>query len=148
MNDIKTNSSGPGAAPAKVVALRPESSSPSSSGTQAPVSQTGRVSPEVAARQATASNQPGGRVEGSNVRQTAQQQQEKLKEAVTRLNEYVQSVQRDLAFEMHGSSGKTVIKVVDRNTREVVRQIPDEVVIRLAEKLQQDEPLTLFNIRV
>jgi flagellar protein FlaG len=146
MNDIKTNSSGNSLPPAKVVSLRPESSSPSSSGTQAPVSQSGSVTPEVAARQAAVSTQPA-EAERS-VGKQAQQQQEKLKEAVTRLNEYVQSVQRDLAFEMHGSSGKTVIKVVDRNTKEVVRQIPDEVVIRLAEKLQQDEPLTLFNIRV
>ena len=35
-----------------------------------------------------------------------------------------------------------------RETQQVIRQIPDELALQLAEKLQQDEPLTLFNIKV
>lgn len=73
---------------------------------------------------------------------------EELRGAVTRLNDYVQSVQRDLQFEVDMERGQTIVRVVDNETQEVIRQIPDEVALRLADNLQQDEPLTLFNIKV
>lgn len=75
-------------------------------------------------------------------------QREDLDEAVSQLNDYVQNVQRDLQFEVNNDLGQTVVRVVDQQTQEVIRQIPDEVAVRLAEKLQQEEPLTLFNIEV
>ena len=71
-----------------------------------------------------------------------------MNDAVSQLNDYVQNVQRDLQFEVDNESGQTIVRVVDQQTQEVVRQMPDEVALRLAEKLQQDEPLTLFNIKV
>lgn len=73
---------------------------------------------------------------------------ESVQEAVTRLNDYVQSVQRDLQFQLDDHSGKTVVTVIDSRTNEVVRQIPDDVALRLARDLQQDEPLSLFNAKV
>lgn len=73
---------------------------------------------------------------------------EDLSQAVSQLNDFVQNVQRDLQFEVDNELGQTIVKVVDQATQEVIRQIPDEVALRLAEKLQQDEPLTLFNIKV
>ena len=75
-------------------------------------------------------------------------QREDLGQAVSQLNDFVQNVQRDLQFEVDNDLGQTIVKVVDQQTQEVIRQIPDEVALRLAEKLQQDEPLTLFNIKV
>lgn len=75
-------------------------------------------------------------------------QREQLDDAVTKLNDYVQAVQRDLKFEVDNDLGQTIVRVVDQETQEVIRQIPDEVALRLAENLQQDEPLTLFNARV
>lgn len=75
-------------------------------------------------------------------------QREALDDAVSQLNDFVQSVQRDLQFEVDNDLGQTIVRVVDQETQEVIRQIPDEVALRLAEKLQQDEPLTLFNIKV
>jgi len=71
-----------------------------------------------------------------------------LDDAVSKLNDFVQNVQRDLQFEVNNELGETIVRVVDQETREVIRQIPDEVAMRLAEKLQQDEPLTLLNIEV
>lgn len=75
-------------------------------------------------------------------------QREQLDDAVSQLNSFVQNVQRDLQFEVDNDLGQTIVKVVDQSTQEVIRQIPDEVAVRLAENLQQDEPLTLFNIKV
>ncbi len=76
------------------------------------------------------------------------EQGESLNQAVSQLNDFVQTVQRDLHFEVDNDSGKTIVRVVDQQTEKVIRQIPDDVALRLAEKLQQDEPLTLFNIEV
>ena len=73
---------------------------------------------------------------------------EQLDDAVSQLNDFVQNVQRDLQFEVDNDLGQTIVKVVDQSTKEVIRQIPDELALRLAENLQQDEPLTLFNIKV
>lgn len=85
----------------------------------------------------------------ADIRQAYQEvPRQDLDSAVTRLNDYVQSVRRDLQFEVDNESGKTIVRVLDRDTKELIRQIPDEVALRLAENLQQDEPLTLFNIRV
>jgi flagellar protein FlaG len=75
-------------------------------------------------------------------------QREQLDDAVSQLNDFVQTVQRDLQFEVDNDLGQTIVKVVDQSTQKVIRQIPDEVALRLAENLQQDEPLTLFNITV
>ena len=75
-------------------------------------------------------------------------QREQLDDAVSQLNDFVQTVQRDLQFEVDNELGQTIVKVVDQSTKEVIRQIPDELALRLAENLQQDEPLTLFNIKV
>lgn len=71
-----------------------------------------------------------------------------VEKAVTKLNDFVQTVQRNLQFNLDDVSGKTIITVVDKETSEVVRQIPDDVAIRLAQELQQSEPISLFNVKV
>jgi len=84
----------------------------------------------------------------AEVKKEVEDDVERVEEAVASLNEYVQSVQRDLTFRLDDTSGKTVITVYDRNTEEVVRQIPDDLALRLARDLQQDQPISLFNAKV
>lgn len=91
--------------------------------------------------------QPGSGVDPASRAQGQEQKDKQLEGAVTKLNDYIQNVQRDLEFQTDDTSGKTVITVVDRQTSEVVRQIPDDVALKLAQELQQDEPLSLFNIK-
>lgn len=80
------------------------------------------------------------------VAQESQQvEQAKLDEAVSRLNDYVQSTQRDLYFNYDNAVDKTIVTVVDRNTEEVIRQIPNEVALQLAQRLNEDEPVRLFS---
>lgn len=80
--------------------------------------------------------------------QTDQSKEKQLEGAVTKLNDYIQTVQRDLEFQTDDESGKSVITVIDRQTSKVVRQMPDDVALRLAQDLQQDEPISLLNIKV
>ncbi len=82
------------------------------------------------------------------LREQSESGSDTVQDAVTKLNDYVQTVQRDLRFQLDDDSGKTIITVVDSQTSEVVRQIPDDVALRLARDLQQDEPLSLFNAKV
>ena len=97
------------------------------------------------ARSAEQSSEPS---KAERLQARSEDQREQLGEAVTQLNDFVQNVQRDLQFEVDNDAGQTIVKVVDQETKEVIRQIPDEVAMRLAENLQQDEPLTLLNIKV
>lgn len=71
--------------------------------------------------------------------------EEQVKAAVTQMNEYIQSTQRDLNFTYDPGSGETVVKVLDRETQEVIRQIPDEIFLRLAQHLDPNEPGQLFS---
>jgi len=61
---------------------------------------------------------------------------EELEKAVTQLNDIVQSVRRELHFSIDDNSGRTVITVLDQDTDEVIRQIPSEQVLSLAENIE------------
>ncbi|MGC8121835.1 flagellar protein FlaG [Marinobacter sp. VGCF2001] len=113
----------------------------------------GRNAPDLAASTAGARQVQNTQVaneasKAEQLKERSEAQREGLDQAVSQLNDFVQNVQRDLQFEVDNEMGQTIVKVVDQQTQEVIRQIPDEVALRLAEKLQQDEPLTLFNIKV
>lgn len=62
--------------------------------------------------------------------------QAELAEAVSRISEFVQTVQRDLSFSIDDQTGRTVIKVIDSATKELVRQIPSEEVLAIAQSLE------------
>lgn len=72
--------------------------------------------------------------------QDTEPSQPELDHAVSRLNEYIQNSRRDLHFSVDKDSGRVVVKVIDSETREVIRQIPSEEVIALAHGIGLKEP--------
>lgn len=82
------------------------------------------------------------------VAQTKVQSTNDVNDAVARLKDYVQNTQRSLNFSLDESSGITVISVYDASTQELIRQIPSEEAVTLAQKLNQEEPLALFRAQV
>lgn len=64
-----------------------------------------------------------------------------LKAAVLDINEYVQSIQRTLQFSIDDETGTTVVKVLDSETKEVIRQFPPEEVLALARHLQESQEI-------
>jgi flagellar protein FlaG len=56
-----------------------------------------------------------------------------IDEAVSKLKEYAKNMQRELNFEVHQESGDTVIKVFNANSGDLVRQMPSEEALKLAE---------------
>ncbi|AZC23399.1 flagellar protein FlaG [Pseudomonas sessilinigenes] len=80
-------------------------------------------------------------------RKEAQSEQEKVKMAVQEIEKFVQSVKRNLEFSIDEPSGKVVVKVIASDSGEVVRQIPNEEVLRLANSLNDASSL-LFSAKV
>ncbi|KAF1053172.1 MAG: hypothetical protein GAK43_01549 [Stenotrophomonas maltophilia] len=69
-----------------------------------------------------------------------------LNDAVQRLRDQAQDEHRNLEFSVDEGSGETVVKVVQADTGEVIRQIPSEVALKLAESLKESSNL-LFSER-
>jgi len=61
---------------------------------------------------------------------------EELQQAVTQLNDRMQQVERDLLFSVDDSSGQTVVRVVNSETDEVVRQMPTEEALRISRNIK------------
>jgi len=70
--------------------------------------------------------------------------QKELQQAVDQLQRKAQSFSPNLRFSVDRDTGRTVVKVTDANTQEVIRQIPAEEVLQLAKELDRMQGL-LFN---
>lgn len=70
-------------------------------------------------------------------RAAEQARREQVESAVRKANEVVQSTARDLEFTVDDSTGRTVIKVIDHATEEVIRQIPSEEMLAIAASIER-----------
>lgn len=104
---------------------------------------------------ASESRASSGRVEppmpvaGGNAlprREADEVQQRNLSSVVESLNDYAQSVKRDLQFSVDETSGRTVITVKDSETEEIIRQIPPESAVALASHLGSEGRLASFGL--
>ena len=66
-----------------------------------------------------------------------------LQAAVVEMNDFVQSVNRDIDFRLDDDSGRVVVSITDRETGNVIRQIPSEDALKLAESLSEARSLLL-----
>ena len=64
--------------------------------------------------------------EAGNILPVPEQSSPDMEELATALNAASQSIGRDLRFEVDMESGRSVIQVLDRETGEIIRQIPPE----------------------
>ena len=64
-----------------------------------------------------------------------------LEQAVTDIREFVQATQRNLDFSIDDSTGKVVVKVIATDSGEVIRQIPSETALKLAQNLSDASSL-------
>lgn len=74
--------------------------------------------------------------------------EKELEIAVARLNDYVQTVQRDIIFGIDSGGGEPAVTVVDRKSRKLVRQFGGREALEMAKKVEAQEPLNLFNAQV
>lgn len=72
-------------------------------------------------------------VEQDKVRPSPQE----LQSAVSDLSNHFQNIQRNLSFSIDEDSGETVVKVIDAESQEVIRQMPSELALNLAQRLSE-----------
>ena len=73
--------------------------------------------------------------ETSTTTQSVQGNREQLKEAVKATNDFVSLVNNAVEFSLDDDTGMTVVKVIDKGTKEVIRQIPSEEMLAIAKAL-------------
>lgn len=73
---------------------------------------------------------------------------EQIESSIAKLNDYLQNSQRKLEFKVDEESGETVVRVYKQHSDELIRQIPNEEAVALADKLSSEEPLMLFSAQV
>lgn len=72
--------------------------------------------------------------------------EEKVTQAVRKLNGFVQNVQRNLQFSIDKESGAMVVKVIDAKSEKVIRQMPTEETLRFVRSLVEQSDEVGFNI--
>jgi len=75
---------------------------------------------------------------------------ESVLSAVEDLNNYVQTIGRQLKFNVDDETGRLVVSVLDSETQKLIRQIPSEEIMTIARNLQADDKdkVSLFNAQV
>jgi flagellar protein FlaG len=66
-----------------------------------------------------------------------------LTDAVSKINKSMASESRGLEFSVDSDSKRTVVKVVDRQTNELIRQIPTVETLQIAHALDQAQGLLI-----
>ncbi|MEO8444038.1 MAG: flagellar protein FlaG [Gammaproteobacteria bacterium] len=59
----------------------------------------------------------------------------RLEQAVQQIQSYLNDTQRQLQFQVDKGSGRTVVRVINPDTKELIRQIPSEEVLTLARSI-------------
>ncbi|POF95494.1 flagellar protein FlaG [Pseudomonas putida] len=70
-----------------------------------------------------------------------------LESAISAIQDFVKASERQLDFSIDDSTGQVVVKVIARQSGEVIRQLPSEVALKLAENLKDANSL-LFDTQV
>jgi len=67
--------------------------------------------------------------------QKAPENKQQVSDAVKEINSFFQMTQRSLAFNLDEDSGQMVMQIRDAETHDLIRQIPGEDVLKLAQRL-------------
>lgn len=107
----------------------------------------GRESPRTEASQPTAPSSGAERTAavrqahatGSSPAVTSTQTPSKaeVEQAVKQMKDFAQVMSRQLQFDVDDGSGRTVIRVLDKDSGNVIRQIPSEEVLALARHMKE-----------
>ena len=73
--------------------------------------------------------------------ENAKASRQQVEQAVKAVNEFVNSINDSVQFSVDGDTGKTVVKVIDKGTKEVIKQIPSEEMLSIAKALDKIQGL-------
>ncbi len=80
---------------------------------------------------------PATQAKDSSDVQGTQPERAQLEQAVSDIQDYVSKAQRNLEFSIDDTTHKVVVKVIATESGDVIRQIPSETVLMLAQRLQE-----------
>ncbi len=102
-----------------------------------------QVYPSVLPQAPVADRDPAAPAEVQAVAAPEQQphSREDLEKAVGEIRDFVQSSQRQLDFSIDDSTGRVVVKVIATQSGEVIRQLPSELALKLAQSLSEASSL-------
>ena len=98
---------------------------------QAPQALNTKSDAEVVAQVATTEIKP------SSVSETSQPAREAVAKAAADLQEFVKSMGRNLNFSVDETTGYHVVKVVNPDTGELIRQLPSEELLKISRDFQR-----------
>lgn len=62
-------------------------------------------------------------------------ERQEVEEAAKSVREFVQPINSNLEFSVNDDTGQLVVKIIDRATKEVIRQMPSEEMLAIAKTL-------------
>ena len=68
-----------------------------------------------------------------------------VKEAVAAANEAVKSIKSEIDFRIDEDSGKTIVRVIDKQTGTLIRQMPSKEMLEIAKALDRLQGLLVSN---
>lgn len=80
---------------------------------------------------------------GQSVAVQANAKPEEVRNAVEKVKEFVSPVTSDIQFSIDEDTDATVVKIIDRSTKEVIRQIPSQEMLEIAKALDRLQGLLI-----
>ncbi|MGF1859398.1 flagellar protein FlaG [Photobacterium profundum] len=71
----------------------------------------------------------------ASVEKQNEMQRQQLEKVVERLEEFVGTLNKGLAFRIDEESGRSIVTIYDKSSGEIVRQIPDEDILTLSRQI-------------
>ena len=76
-------------------------------------------------------------IKSSGVNETSQPTREVVAKAAAQLQEFVSSMGRNLSFSVDQTTGYNVVRVVNPDTGELIRQLPSEELLKISRDFQR-----------
>lgn len=80
---------------------------------------------------------PASQMQGTPATGGAQPSRNEVEESVDTLNQFIKSLNNPMLFSIDEDTGKTVVRIVDSTTQEVIKQIPSEEILSIAKALDK-----------
>jgi len=100
----------------------------------APTASTASAAPTA---QGMSASDVAASTQAPSTKATSEDADKQLADAVSQVENFTQSLAKDLTFSVDKDSGRTVVKVIDSSTNEVIRQFPSEEMLALSNALDK-----------
>ena len=101
------------------------------------VTNKGKVDQEDLPKEEVFSERVDIKVNDKEKDKTKEEAQEELTTAINIVSDFMNQPPRNVSFSQAESSGKTIVKIFDTNSQELIKQFPSEKIIDMAERISK-----------